>query len=126
MSQLEMAPNTSGAWWSQNILGACALASATSPNRSSLGSFPGRAGHRNNPLIGTESDESGEALMYAAIYLRSLLTSPDVVPSDEEFDEWSSRVQVMLIMESLQRRGYVHVVYEDPVTDPLFATPSHK
>jgi len=26
MSQLEMAPNTSGAWWSQNILGACALA----------------------------------------------------------------------------------------------------
>ncbi len=118
MSQLEMAPNTSGAWWSQNILGACALAQQAPIDRR-LAVFLAALATETVRLIGTESDESGEALMYTAIYLRALLTSPDVVPSDEEFDEWSSRVQVMLIMESLQRRGYVHVAYDDPVTDPL-------
>ena len=118
MSQLEMAPNTGGAWWSQNILGACALAQQA-PLERRLAVFLAALATETVRLIGTESDEGGEALIYAAIGLRVLFTGPDVIASEEELDQWSSRVQVMLIMESLQRRGFVHVAYEDPVTDPL-------
>jgi hypothetical protein len=34
-------------------------------------------------------------------------------------DQWSSRVYIMVTMESLQRRGYVHVAYEDCAVDPF-------
>ncbi len=61
--------------------------------------------------------QSGEALIYATICLRALFTGPHVAPTDEEFDQWSSRVHIMLIMESLQRRGYVRVAYEDCAVD---------
>jgi hypothetical protein len=43
------------------------------------------------------------------------------MPSDEELDRWVSRVHVMLILESRQRRGYVRVDYGDSELDSLAA-----
>ena len=85
MSQLEMAPSTGGAWCWQNILGACALAQQA-PFERRLAVFLAALATETVRLIGTESDEGGEALIYAAICLRALFTGPDVVASEEELD----------------------------------------
>lgn len=112
------AANCSQSPWLHDIFGACALAEQA-PIERRLIVFLQALATETVRLIGAESDESGEALIYATICLRALFTDPNVTLSDEEFDRWSSRVHIMLIMESLQRRGYVHVAYEDCVGDPF-------
>ena len=115
MSQL---PNSSQPSWLQDVLGACSLAEQA-PLERRLVVFLAALAAETVRLIGAESDESGEALIYATICLRALFADPHVAPSDEEFDQWSCRVQIMLILESLQRRGYVHVAYDDCAVDPF-------
>ena len=111
---MSQAPNSSRPPWLQGIFSACALAEQA-PLERRLVVFLEALATETVRLIGAESDESGEPLIYATICLRALFTDPHVAPSasDEEFDQWCSRVQIMLIMESLQRRGYVRVAYED-------------
>jgi hypothetical protein len=115
---VSQAPNSSRPSWLQDIFSACALAEQA-PIERRLIVFLEALATETVRLIGVESDESGEALIYATICLRALFTDPHVAFSDEEFDQWSSRVHIMLIMESLQRRGYVHVSYEDCAVDPF-------
>ena len=62
-------------------------------------------------------------MAYATICLRALFSDPGVTPSDEELDQWTPWVQVMLILESLQRRGYVDVDYGDSAPDSLADAP---
>src|SRR6266581_3021364 len=113
---MSQAPNSSRPAWLQDIFSACALAEQA-PLERRLIIFLEALATETVRLIGAESDESGEALIYATICLRALFTGPHVAPTDEEFDQWSSRVHIMLIMESLQRRGYVRVAYEDCAVD---------
>ena len=100
---MSQAPNSSRPSWLQDIFSACALAEQA-PLERRLTIFLAALATETARLIFAESDESGEALMYAAISLHALFTGPNVVAAEEELDQWSSRVQVMLIMESLQRR----------------------
>ncbi len=64
-------------------------------------------------LAGAETDEGGEATSYAAVCLRALFTDSTVVASDEELYRWHCRVCLMLILEFLQRHGYLRVDYGD-------------
>jgi hypothetical protein len=115
---MSQAPNSSPPSWLQDILSASALA-GQAPIERRLTIFLEALATETVRLICAESGESGEALIYATIWLRALFTNSHVAFSDEEFDQWSSRVHIMVIMESLQRRGYVHVAYEDCAGDPV-------
>jgi hypothetical protein len=68
---MSQAPNPSRPSWSQDILGAFALAEQA-PLEGRLEVFLPALTTETVRLIVAESDESGEALMCAATYLRSL------------------------------------------------------
>ena len=97
---------------------ACAQAEQAPPERR-LVVFLGALATETLGLVGTESHEGFEAVIHAAICLRAMFTGSRIAASDEELDEWGSRIRVVLIMESLQRRGYLQVDYEDSVMDPF-------
>jgi hypothetical protein len=106
--------------WARDISNALASAKEAPPEQR-LVMFLAALSAEMLRLAGAESDEAGEVVAYATICLRGLFSDPGVTPSDEELDRWTPRVHVMLILESLQRRGYVYVNYGDSALDPLAA-----
>ena len=112
------APNVSQPWWAQDIWNACVLAEQA-PTEQRLVVFLGGLNAETLRLVGTDSPEGFEAVIHAAICLRAMFTGSRIAASDEELDEWGSRIRVILITESLQRQGYVQVDYTNSVTDPL-------
>ena len=58
-------------------------------------------------------------MAYAAACISALFNDPSTAASDDDFlDRLTPRVYVMLILEGLQRRGYVRVDYGDAL-DPM-------
>ncbi len=112
------APNVCYPWWAHNILSAAALAGRVPVDRRLI-VFLNELGSETLRLAGSESEEGGEVVAFATVCFRALFTGPDVTDSDDELDEWTAPVQAMLIMESLERRGYLHVAYGDSIPDPL-------
>ena len=104
--------------WAQDISRALASARQASPERR-LVVFLAALSTETLRLAGSESGESGEALAFTTICLRGLFADSSVTPSEDELDSWTLRVHVMLILESLQRRGYVRVDYGAGALDPL-------
>jgi hypothetical protein len=115
---LDEAPNLSQPWWAQDIWNACVLAEQAPPERR-LVVFLGGLTAETLRLVGADSPEGFEAVIHAAICLRVMFTGSPIAASDEELDEWGSRIRVILITESLQRQGYVQVDYTNSVMDPL-------
>jgi hypothetical protein len=103
--------------WAEDIAGAFASAKEIPPERR-LVVFLAALSLETLRLAGAESDEGGEAVTYAAICLLALFTDTTVAPSDRELHRWSSHTRVMLILEFLQRRGYLRVDYGNAL-DPL-------
>jgi len=106
--------------WARDISNALASAKEAPPEQR-LVMFLAPLSAETLRLAGAESEEAGEVVAYATICLHGLFSDPGVTSSDEELDRWTSRVHVMLIVESLQRRSYVRVDYGDSALDPLAA-----
>jgi hypothetical protein len=119
MSQLRSGPEPQ---WSEDIATAFAAARQVALERC-LGVFLAAVSANTLRLIAYEFEGFGEALMQATICVRALLTRDPSVPSDEDVEKWSSRVQLFLILESLERRGFIHVDYGECSNDPLNAEP---
>ena len=65
------------------------------------------------------TEAAGEALAYATACISALFNDSSTAASDDDFlDRLTPRVSVMLILEGLQRRGYVRVDYGDAL-DPM-------
>ena len=74
-------------------------------------------------LFASESKDWGEALTKATICVRALLTGDSSIPSEEDLHRWSARVQLLLILESLERRGILPIDHREVVHDPLSGEP---
>ena len=121
MSQLPTGPSDSEPKWKEDISIAFAAArQVTSERRLSV--FLAAVSGDTLRLIVSELEEFGEALTHATICVRVLLTGDSNIPSEEELDRWSSRVHLFLILESLERRGFIHVDHVGS-GDSFFAEP---
>ena len=70
-------------------------------------------------LAASETAEAaGEVLAYATACISALFNDSSTAASDDDLDRLTPRVYVMLILEGLQRRGYVRVDYGDAL-DPM-------
>ena len=118
MTEFEIESSGSPPQWAQDISRALASAREASPEHR-LVVFLAGLSIETLRLAGAESDEAGEVLTLATICLWGLFTESSVTPSEDELDRWTLRVHVMLILESLQRRGYVRVDYGAGALDPL-------
>ncbi len=116
----EFASESSGSrpTWAQDTSRALASAKRAAPERR-LAVFLAALSSETLRLAGAESEEAGELLALATIGLRGVFTDSNAPQPEEELDRWSSRVYVMLILQSLERRGYVRVDYDADALDPL-------
>ena len=104
--------------WFQDISNAFASSRQTTPERR-LQAFLATLSSETLRLAVSESAEkAGEVLAYATTCLHALFYDSSTAVSDDDLDRLTPRVHVMLILESLQRRGYVHVDYGDAL-DPM-------
>jgi len=70
-------------------------------------------------LAASETAEAvGVGLAYATSCISALFNDSSTAASDDDLDRLTPRVYVMLILEGLQRRGYVRVDYGDAL-DPM-------
>lgn len=74
-------------------------------------------------LSAYDSEECREALTQATISVWALLTSASNIPSEEEVNRWSPRVHLLLILESLERGGFIQVDHGEIGHKPLSAEP---
>jgi hypothetical protein len=104
--------------WFQDISNAFASSRQTPPERR-LQTFLATLSSETLRLAASESpEETGEVLAYATACIHALFNDPSAAVSDNHLDRLTPRVHVMLILESLQRRGYVRVDYGDAL-DPM-------
>src|SRR5262245_43882650 len=122
MSEPPMEPLGSEQTWIDNISRAFAEATKIAPERR-LAVFLAALSAKTLRLVVSESAGYGEVLTHATICVRALLTDGASPPSDGEVQRWSSRVQLFLILESLERRGFLRVDYSELARDPLTAEP---
>ena len=104
--------------WFQDISNAFALSTQTQPERR-LQAFLATLSSETLRLAGSESmEQAGEVLAYATACLNALFNDSSTAVSDDDLDQLTPRVHVMLVLESLQRRGYVRVDWGDAL-DPM-------
>ena len=105
--------------WFHDISSAFALSKQTTPERR-LQAFLATLSAETLRLAVFETTEAaGEALAYATACISALFNDSSTAASDDDFlDRLTPRVSVMLILEGLQRRGYVRVDYGDAL-DPM-------
>ena len=105
--------------WFHDISSALALSKQAEPERR-LQDFLATLSAETLRLAVFETTEAaGEALAYATACISALFNDSSAVASDDDFlDRLTPRVSVMLILEGLQRRGYVGVDWGDAL-DPM-------
>ena len=105
--------------WFHHISSALALSKQAEPERR-LQDFLATLWAETLRLAVFETTEAaGEALVYATACISALFNDPSTAASDDDFlDRLTPRVYVMLILEGLQRRGYVRVDWGDAL-DPM-------
>jgi|SRR6266566_1731332 len=104
--------------WFHDISSAFALSKQTTPERR-LQAFLATLSAETLRLAASETAEAaGEVLAYATACISALFNDSSTAASDDDLDRLTPRVYVMLILEGLQRRGYVRVDYGDAL-DPM-------
>src|SRR5260370_39679607 len=68
--------------------------------------------------VSEAAEPGGEVLAYATACIYALFNDSSTAASEDDLDRLTPRVHVMLILESLQRRGYVRVDWGAPL-DPM-------
>src|SRR5204863_7465548 len=102
----------------QDISNAFALSTQTKPERRVQAFLATLSSETLRLAVSESAEEAGEVLAYATACLNALFNDSSTAVSDDDLDRLTSRVYVMLILESLQRRGYVRVDYGDAL-DPM-------
>src|SRR5713101_2184610 len=104
--------------WFHDMSSALALSKQAEPERR-LQDFLATLWAETLRLAVFETTEAaGEALAYASACISALFNDSSTAASDDALDRLTPRVQVMLILEGLQRRGYVGVDWGDAL-DPM-------
>jgi hypothetical protein len=104
--------------WVRDIQNVFALSTQSTPERR-LQAFLATLSSETLRLAASESaEEAGQVLAYATACLNALFNDSSTAVSDVDLDRLTPLVHVMLILESLQRRGYVRVDWGDAL-DPM-------
>ncbi len=104
--------------WFHDISSAFALSKQAAPERRLQAFLATLSAETLRLAVSEAAEPGGEVLAYATACIYALFNDSSTAASEDDLDRLTPRVHVMLILESLQRRGYVRVDWGAPL-DPM-------
>src|SRR5229473_7553891 len=104
--------------WFRDISSALAVSKQAAPERRLQAFLATLSAETLRLAVSEAAEPAGEVLAYATACIYALFNDSSTAASEDDLDRLTPRVHVMLILESLQRRGYVRVDWGAPL-DPM-------